>query len=131
MWVLACVSVLVLTCCSHGVPEKQAVVDAFPAPSDWEVITHPNYSGEFRQGLCIGTFDCRVQVAIQWKVPIRPSPATLTTLAEDAGWQGIRLDDSCDDDSRYCSLRAESGGINVRLSYRPEGTWRIISLAAG
>lgn len=53
---------LVLASCGSDLPRKQAIVDEFDAPADWEEITHPNYSGVFRTGLCIGPIDCREKV---------------------------------------------------------------------
>lgn len=126
---VAAALVFVVMSCGNDLPTKQAVVDAFEAPADWREITHPNYSGVFREGLCIGTLDCRVSVTVQWELSEKPSPALLQEIAEAEGWTNLEYQ-LCDNSNRGCWLDAKSGGVDVDLSYRREARW-VVQLSAG
>ena len=129
---VAVVLALVLTSCGSDLPQKQAIVDAFDAPADWEEITHSNYSGVSRTGMCIGPIDCREKVVQQWRIPKELSLATLTELAENEGWKNIEVSIGCDEYSLIiCTLRATHDGIEVSFGIRSSGGWWVARLAAG
>ena len=110
---------IVVTGCGPSASQRQGAIDSFEPPDDWEELTSPIMSGEFRQGLCIGPIDCQVSLVVQWRVPERPSPALLQATAQAAGWERIEFVEPCDDTSRYCSLGAKRGSVSLSLSYRP------------
>lgn len=126
---------LVLTGCGSDLPKKQAIVDAFNAPADWDEITHSNYSGVSRTGMCIGAIDCRVRVVQQWRIPKALSLGILTEMAENEGWKNIEIPMGCDEYSiQYrigCKLTATHDEIEVSFGYRSSGRWWVARLAAG
>ena len=114
------VLILVLASCGTSAADRREAIDSFQVPEGWVEITDPLYSGESREGLCIGPFDCEVSLVVQWRVPEKPSPPFLQRAAETAGWRQIEFVRPCSDDISSCWLRAESDGVKVSLSYRSE-----------
>ena len=120
---------MVLTGCGTDASDRQEAVDSFQAPEGWVELTHPNESGEFREGLCLGPIDCRVSLVAKWSATKKPSPEFLLAAARAAGWEQIEFVEPCDDDTRWCRLRATSGRVSVSLSYSrfdsDPGPWRV------
>ena len=122
---------MVSTGCGSGTDasDRQEAVDAFQAPERWVELTHPFEVGESREGLCIGPIDCHVSLVAKWTAMERPSPESLLAAARAAGWEQIEFVEPCDDDTRWCRLRAKSGRVDVSLSYSrfdtDPGPWKV------